>query len=245
MYGYSDSWVTAVTVQTMVFGNMGDDCATGVAFTRNPSTGEKFYYGEFLVNAHGEDVVAGIRTPQPINKESVDPSNPLPSLESVMPVVYKQLAGVFSTLEKHYKDMQDIEFTIERDKLYMLQTRNGKRTAAAAVQIACDMVDEKLIDEKTAILRVAPEQVDQLLHPTLDQKAPKKSVAKGLPASTGAATGGIVFSAKDAEDWAAQGKKVILVRYETSPEDINGMVAAEGILTALGGMTSHAAVVAR
>ena len=245
MYSYSDDWGTAVTVQTMVFGNMGDDCATGVAFTRNPSTGEKLYYGEFLINAQGEDVVAGIRTPQPINQQSVGPSNPLPSLESVMPVVYKELAGVFAILEKHYKDMQDIEFTIERNKLYMLQTRNGKRTAAAAVQIACDMVDEKLIDEKTAVLRVAPEQVDQLLHPTLDPKAPKRSIAKGLPASPGAATGGIVFSAKDAETWAAEGKKVILVRYETSPEDIKGMVAAEGILTALGGMTSHAAVVAR
>ena len=245
MYGYSDDWGTAVNVQAMVFGNMGDDCATGVAFTRNPSTGENFYYGEFLINAQGEDVVAGIRTPQPINKESIDPSNPLPSLENLMPTVYKELAGVFATLEKHYKDMQDIEFTIERNKLYMLQTRNGKRTAAAAVQIACDMVNEGLIDDKTAVLRVGPEQVDQLLHPTLDPKAPKKSIAKGLPASPGAATGGIVFSAKDAEEAAATGKKVILVRHETSPEDIKGMVAAQGILTALGGMTSHAAVVAR
>ncbi|MEI6093499.1 MAG: pyruvate, phosphate dikinase, partial [bacterium] len=245
MHGYDDNWGTSVTVQAMVFGNMGDDCATGVAFTRNPSTGERFHYGEFLINAQGEDVVAGIRTPQPINKASIDPSNPLPTLESIMPVVFKELAGVFDLLETHYKDMQDIEFTIENNKLYMLQTRNGKRTAAAAVQIACDMVDEKLIDEKTAVLRVGPEQVDQLLHPTIDPKAPKKSIAKGLPASPGAATGQVIFSAKDAEEWAAQGKKVILVRHETSPEDIKGMVAAEGILTALGGMTSHAAVVAR
>ncbi|MEI6079939.1 MAG: pyruvate, phosphate dikinase, partial [bacterium] len=245
MHGYSDDWGTAVTVQAMVFGNMGDDCATGVAFTRNPSTGEHAHYGEFLINAQGEDVVAGIRTPQPINKASIDPSNPLPTLESIMPVVFKELAGVFDLLEKHYKDMQDIEFTIERNKLYMLQTRNGKRTAAAAVQIACDMVDEGLIDEKTGVLRVAPEQVDQLLHPTLDPKASKTLIAKGLPASPGAATGQVVFNAKDAEDWAAQGKKVILVRHETSPEDIKGMVAADGILTALGGMTSHAAVVAR
>ncbi len=245
MHCYDDNWGTAVTVQAMVFGNMGDDCATGVAFTRNPSTGERFHYGEFLINAQGEDVVAGIRTPQPINKASIDPSNPLPTLESIMPVVFKELAGVFDLLETHYKDMQDIEFTIENNKLYMLQTRNGKRTAAAAVQIACDMVDEKLIDEKTAVLRVGPEQVDQLLHPTIDPKAPKKSIAKGLPASPGAATGQVIFSAKDAEEWAAQGKKVILVRHETSPEDIKGMVAAEGILTALGGMTSHAAVVAR
>lgn len=245
MHGYDDNWGTAVTVQAMVFGNMGDDCATGVAFTRNPSTGERFHYGEFLINAQGEDVVAGIRTPQPINKASIDPSNPLPTLESIMPVVFKELAGVFDLLETHYKDMQDIEFTIENNKLYMLQTRNGKRTAAAAVQIACDMVDEKLIDEKTAVLRVGPEQVDQLLHPTIDPKAPKTSIAKGLPASPGAATGQVVFSAKDAEEWAAQGKKVILVRHETSPEDIKGMVAADGILTALGGMTSHAAVVAR
>ena len=245
MHGYSDDWGTAVTVQSMVFGNMGEDCATGVAFTRNPSTGEHAHYGEFLINAQGEDVVAGIRTPQPINKASIDPSNPLPTLESIMPTTYKELADVFDLLEKHYKDMQDIEFTIEKNMLYILQTRNGKRTAAAAVNIACDMYDEKLIDEKMAVLRVAPEQVDQLLHPTIDPKAPKTIIAKGLPASPGAATGQIVFNAKDAEEWAAQGKKVILVRHETSPEDIKGMVAAQGILTALGGMTSHAAVVAR
>ncbi|MCX6112445.1 MAG: pyruvate, phosphate dikinase [Proteobacteria bacterium] len=245
MNGYLDEWGTAVTVQSMVFGNMGDDCATGVAFTRNPSTGEHAHYGEFLVNAQGEDVVAGIRTPQPINKASIDPSNPLPTLESIMPAIYKELAGIFDLLEKHYKDMQDIEFTIEKNKLYILQTRNGKRTANAAVNIACDMYDEKLIDDKIAVLRVEPEQVEHLLHPTLDLKAAKISIAKGLPASPGAATGQIVFTAKDAEEWASQGKKVILVRHETSPEDIKGMVAAQGILTALGGMTSHAAVVAR
>ncbi|MFH1222750.1 MAG: pyruvate, phosphate dikinase, partial [Pseudomonadota bacterium] len=244
MHGYSDAWGTAVCVQSMVFGNMGNDCATGVAFTRNPSTGERKYYGEFLVNAQGEDVVAGIRTPQPINKASADGSG-LKSLEELMPVVYKELIAVFELLEKHYRDMQDIEFTIEKNKLYMLQTRNGKRTAAAAVRIACDMMDEKLIDEKTALLRVAPEQIDQLLHPMLDPKSTKRPITKGLPASPGAATGQIIFSAKDAEDWAGQGKKVILVRHETSPEDIKGMVAAQGILTALGGMTSHAAVVAR
>ncbi len=245
MHGYSEDWGTAVNVQAMVFGNMGDDCATGVAFTRNPSTGERYHYGEFLVNAQGEDVVAGIRTPQPINKASIDPTNPLPTLESIMPEVFKELASVFDLLETHYKDMQDVEFTIEKGKLYMLQTRNGKRTAAAAVKIACDMLDEKLIDEKTAVLRVAPEQVDQLLHPTLDPKAKKTKIARGLPASPGAATGQIVFSAKDAEEWANAGKKVILVRHETSPEDIKGMVASQGILTATGGMTSHAAVVAR
>lgn len=245
MHGYSDDWGTAVCVQTMVFGNMGDDCATGVAFTRNPSTGENVYYGEFLVNAQGEDVVAGIRTPQSINKAGQDVDHPLPTLEEVMPSIYKELTGVFSLLEKHYKDMQDIEFTIEKNKLYMLQTRNGKRTAAAAVKIACDMVDEKLITEKDAVLRVSPDQVDQLLHPMIDPEAKKILIAKGLPASPGAATGSIVFNAKDAEEWVKNNKKVILVRHETSPEDIKGMVAAEGILTALGGMTSHAAVVAR
>ncbi|MBN1113710.1 MAG: pyruvate, phosphate dikinase [Oligoflexia bacterium] len=245
MHGFSDDWGTAVNVQAMVFGNMGEDCATGVAFTRNPSTGENKYYGEFLINAQGEDVVAGIRTPQPVNKDSVDPDNPLPSMEEVMPAVYKQLANVFDILEKHYKDMQDIEFTVEKNKLYMLQTRNGKRTAMAAVKIACDMLNEKLINEKEAVLRVAPEQVDQLLHPMIDPKASKTLIAKGLPASPGAATGQIVFTAQDADEWASAGKKVILVRHETSPEDIKGMVAAQGILTALGGMTSHAAVVAR
>ncbi|MGE4543345.1 MAG: pyruvate, phosphate dikinase [Pedobacter sp.] len=236
-------WGTAVNVQAMVFGNMGNDCATGVAFTRNPSTGENYFFGEFLLNAQGEDVVAGIRTPQPIDKDSSD--GHLPSLEEVMPECYQQLLDIRQLLEKHYRDMQDIEFTIEKDKLYMLQTRNGKRTATAAVKIAVDMVAEGLIDKKEAVLRVAPEQLDQLLHPSLDPKACKDIIATGLPASPGAASGEIVFSAEDAENAAKLGLKVILVRIETSPEDIHGMNAAQGILTARGGMTSHAAVVAR
>jgi pyruvate,orthophosphate dikinase len=236
-------WGTAVNVQAMVFGNMGNDCATGVAFTRNPSTGENRFFGEFLLNAQGEDVVAGIRTPQPIDKVSSD--GHLPSLEEVMPDCYQQLLDIRELLEKHYHDMQDIEFTIEKDKLYMLQTRNGKRTATAAVKIAVDMVKEGLIDKKEAVLRVAPEQLDQLLHPSLDPKAAKEIIATGLPASPGAASGEIVFSAEDAENAAKLGLKVILVRIETSPEDIHGMNAAQGILTARGGMTSHAAVVAR
>ena len=236
-------WGTAVNVQAMVFGNMGNDCATGVAFTRNPSTGENYFFGEFLLNAQGEDVVAGIRTPQPIDKDSSD--GQLPSLEEVMPACYQQLLDIRQLLEKHYRDMQDIEFTIEKDKLYMLQTRNGKRTATAAVKIAVDMVAEGLIDKKEAVLRVAPEQLDQLLHPSLDPKACKDIIATGLPASPGAASGEIVFSAEDAENAAKLGLKVILVRIETSPEDIHGMNAAQGILTARGGMTSHAAVVAR
>ncbi len=236
-------WGTAVNVQAMVFGNMGDDCATGVAFTRNPSTGENRFFGEFLRNAPGEAVVAGIRTPQPIDKDSSD--GQLPSLEEVMPECYQQLLDIRQLLEKHYRDMQDIEFTIEKDKLYMLQTRGGKRTATAAVKIAVDMVREGLIDKKTAVLRVAPEQLDQLLHPSLDPRARKEIIATGLPASPGAASGEIVFSAEDAENAAKLGLKVILVRIETSPEDIHGMNAAQGILTARGGMTSHAAVVAR
>jgi pyruvate,orthophosphate dikinase len=236
-------WGTAVNVQAMVFGNMGDDCATGVAFTRNPSTGDNHFFGEFLLNAQGEDVVAGIRTPQPINKSGGDGS--LPSLEEVMPDCYRQLMDIQQTLEKHYRDMQDIEFTIERQKLYMLQTRGGKRTAKAAIKIAADMVREGLISEEEAVLRVAPEQLDQLLHPSLDPKASKEIIATGLPASPGAASGEIVFSAEDAEDAARLGLKVVLVRVETSPEDIHGMNAAQGILTARGGMTSHAAVVAR
>ncbi|PKN12899.1 MAG: pyruvate, phosphate dikinase [Deltaproteobacteria bacterium HGW-Deltaproteobacteria-4] len=236
-------WGTAVSVQAMVFGNMGDDCATGVAFTRNPSTGEKIFYGEFLVNAQGEDVVAGIRTPQPVNKAEGD--GVLPSLEEVMPACYAQLLGIQEILEKHYRDMQDIEFTIEKGKLYMLQTRNGKRTATAAVRVAVEMVKEGLISEKEAVLRVAPEQLDQLLHPSLDPKAKKEIIAKGLPASPGAASGEVVFSADEAEAAAKLNRKVILVRVETSPEDIHGMHAAQGILTARGGMTSHAAVVAR
>ena len=237
-------WGTAVNVQSMVFGNMGDDCATGVAFTRDPSTGEDYFYGEYLVNAQGEDVVAGIRTPQPINKAKHKPGD-LPAMEDVLPDCYEQLAKIREILEKHYKDMQDIEFTIEKHKLYMLQTRNGKRTAKAAVKIAVDMVSEGLINEQEAVMRVAPEQLDQLLHPSLDPDAPKKVVAKGLPASPGAASGEIVFSADAAEEASKIGLKVILVRVETSPEDIHGMHAAQGILTARGGMTSHAAVVAR
>ena len=237
-------WGTAVNVQSMVFGNMGNDCATGVAFTRDPSTGDNYFYGEYLVNAQGEDVVAGIRTPQPINLHQKKPGD-LPAMEEVMPECYSQLAAIRTTLEKHYKDMQDIEFTIEKGKLFMLQTRNGKRTAQAAIKVAVDMVEEGLIDQKTAVLRVAPSQLDQLLHPSLDPKAEKKVIAKGLPASPGAAGGTVVFTADEAEELAKNGKKVILVRIETSPEDIHGMHAAQGILTARGGMTSHAAVVAR
>ncbi|PMP71512.1 MAG: pyruvate, phosphate dikinase [Calditerrivibrio nitroreducens] len=229
-----DDWGTAVNVVAMVFGNMGNDSGTGVAFTRNPSTGEKEFFGEFLINAQGEDVVAGIRTPEPISR-----------LKDEMPGVFAQLEEVYKKLESHYKDMQDIEFTVERGVLYMLQTRSGKRTARAAVKIAYDMYKEGLIDKKTAVLRVAPEQVDQLLHPMIDPKEKYTPIAKGLPASPGAAVGRVVFTADDAESWAAKGEKVILVRDETSPEDIGGMHAAEGILTATGGMTSHAAVVAR
>jgi len=237
-------WGTAVNVQSMVFGNMGNDCATGVAFTRDPSTGENYFYGEYLVNAQGEDVVAGIRTPQPINKAKHKPGD-LPAMEDVLPDCYQQLVQIRAILEKHYKDMQDIEFTIEKHKLYMLQTRNGKRTAQAAVKIAVDMVQEGLIDKEAAVMRVAPEQLDQMLHPSLDPKAPKQVIAKGLPASPGAASGQVVFSADEAEEAAKIGLKVVLVRVETSPEDIHGMHAAQGILTARGGMTSHAAVVAR
>jgi len=229
-----DEWGTAVNVVAMVFGNMGNDSGTGVAFTRNPSTGEKEFFGEFLINAQGEDVVAGIRTPEPISQ-----------LKDEMPKVFAQLEEVYRKLETHYKDMQDIEFTVEKNQLYMLQTRNGKRTAKAAVKIAYDMYEEGLIDKKTAVMRVAPSQVDQLLHPMIDPKEKYKAVAKGLPASPGAAVGKVVFTADDAENMASKGEKVILVRNETSPEDIGGMDAAEGILTATGGMTSHAAVVAR
>ncbi len=238
------TWGTAVNVQSMVFGNMGEDSATGVAFTRDPSTGEKRFYGEFLVNAQGEDVVAGIRTPQPINIAQKGDGD-LPSLEEVMPDIYKQLVEVYQRLEHHYKDMQDIEFTIERGRLWLLQTRTGKRTVRAAIKIAVDMVEEGLIDRETAVLRVDPNQLDQLLHPNLDPLAKKHVIAKGLPASPGAAVGEVVFTADEAEKEANDGKKVILVRVETSPEDIHGMHAAEGILTARGGMTSHAAVVAR
>jgi pyruvate,orthophosphate dikinase len=239
-------WGTAVNVQAMVFGNMGDTSATGVAFTRDPATGEKAYYGEWLVNAQGEDVVAGIRTPQYLTKAAREAANAKPlSMEEAMPVAYGELAQVFELLEKHYRDMQDIEFTVERGKLWMLQTRSGKRTAKAALKMAVDMVAEGLIDEATAIKRVDPMALDQLLHPTLDPQAPRDILTKGLPASPGAAAGAIVLDADTAEKRAERGEAVILVRVETSPEDIHGMHAAKGILTARGGMTSHAAVVAR
>src|SRR5262245_6813641 len=239
-------WGTAVNVQAMVFGNMGEDCATGVAFTRDPSTGANLFYGEYLVNAQGEDVVAGIRTPQLLTVEGkLAQKSDAPAMEEVMPEVFKQLAEVRTKLETHYSDMQDIEFTVQRGKLYMLQTRNGKRTAKAALKIAVDMVREGLIDRKEAVSRIVPASLDQLLHPTLDPKAQRKVIAKGLPASPGAASGKVVFSADEAEKQARAGEKVILVRRETSPEDIHGMHAAEGILTSTGGMTSHAAVVAR
>ncbi len=229
-----DNWGTAVNVQSMVFGNMGEDSATGVAFTRNPSTGENKFYGEFLVNAQGEDVVAGIRTPQEIEK-----------LSDVMPKSFKELMEIQKKLETHYGDMQDIEFTIEKGRLWMLQTRTGKRTTKAALQVACDLLDEKLITESEAILRIHPASLDQLLHPTIDPDSEKKLLTKGLPASPGAASGTIVFTSEEAEVLKQAGKKCILVRIETSPEDITGMVASQGILTTRGGMTSHAAVVAR
>ncbi len=239
-------WGTAVNVQAMVFGNMGETSATGVAFTRDPATGERAYYGEWLVNAQGEDVVAGIRTPQYLTRAARERANAKPlSMEEAMPEAYAELARVFDILELHYRDMQDIEFTVERGKLWMLQTRSGKRTAKAALKMAVDMAGEGLIDEKTAILRVDPMALDQLLHPTLDPQAPRDVLTTGLPASPGAASGKIVLDADTAESWAARGEKVILVRVETSPEDIHGMHAAQGILTARGGMTSHAAVVAR
>ena len=236
MYDIPDSLGTAVNVQSMVFGNSGDNSGTGVAFTRNPANGENKLFGEFLVNAQGEDVVAGIRTPQPISE-----------MAEAFPEVYAQFEKIADTLENHYKDMQDMEFTVEDRKLFMLQTRNGKRTAAAAVKVAVDLVKEGLIDKETAVMRVEPDQINQLLHPVFDadELAKAAPVAKGLPASPGAATGQIAFSADDAAAFAEEGKKVILVREETSPEDLAGMVAAQGILTARGGMTSHAAVVAR
>ena len=246
LHAIPESWGTAVNVQSMVFGNMGDDSATGVAFTRNPSTGERAFYGEWLVNAQGEDVVAGIRTPQNITAlEAKAGGHPGDSLEERMPGCYKDLVRTYENLEKHYKDMQDMEFTIEQGKLWMLQTRNGKRTAAAALKIACDMIDEGLIDEKTALLRLEPKALDQLLHPTLDPKAKKTLLTKGLPASPGGATGIVIFTSDEAVEQKDRGVKTILARVETSPEDILGMVAAQGILTSRGGMTSHAAVVAR
>jgi pyruvate,orthophosphate dikinase len=239
-------WGTAVNVQAMVFGNMGDTSATGVAFTRDPATGTKSYYGEWLVNAQGEDVVAGIRTPQYLTRATREAAGAKPlSMEEAMPAAYAELAAVFELLEAHYKDMQDIEFTVEQGKLWMLQTRSGKRTAKAALKMAVDMVHEGLIDEKTAIRRIDPMALDQLLHPTLDPKATRDVLTRGLPASPGAASGAIVFDADTAEKRAERGDAVILVRVETSPEDIHGMHAARGVLTARGGMTSHAAVVAR
>ncbi len=239
-------WGTAVNVQAMVFGNMGDTSATGVAFTRDPATGERAYYGEYLINAQGEDVVAGIRTPQYLTRAAREAAGAKPlSMEEAMPEAYAELARVFDLLERHYRDMQDIEFTVERGHLWMLQTRSGKRTAKAALKMAVDMVGEGLIDEETAIRRVDPMALDQLLHPTLDPDAPRDVLASGLPASPGAASGKIVLDADTAEQWSQRGEKVVLVRVETSPEDIHGMHAAQGILTARGGMTSHAAVVAR
>jgi pyruvate,orthophosphate dikinase len=242
--GIPGEWGTAVNVQSMVYGNMGDDCGTGVAFTRDPATGNKIFYGEYLINAQGEDVVAGIRTPQPVNEATKSEASQK-TLEEVMPQPYKDLVDIYHKLEQHYKDMQDIEFTIQQGKLWMLQTRNGKRTAAAAVRIAVEMVEEGLIDKNTAINRVEPGQLDQLLHPMFDPDATTNVIAQGLPASPGAATGRIVFHAEDAEAWVEKGEDVILVRIETSPEDIGGMHVAKGILTSRGGMTSHAAVVAR
>ncbi len=243
-----DEWGTAVNVQTMVFGNMGSDSATGVAFTRNPGNGENKFYGEYLINAQGEDVVAGIRTPAPINESSKSEHNKdLVSLEKAMPKIYKELFDIQRRLEKHYHDMQDIEFTIEKGRLFMLQCRIGKRNGPAAVRMSMDMVGEKLIKKEDAIMRVTPSQLDELLHPIIDPKAELsiKPIAKGLPAGPGGANGQVVFSANDAVEWNKQGKKVILVREETNPEDVEGMRAAQAILTARGGMTSHAALVAR
>jgi pyruvate, orthophosphate dikinase len=246
LHNIPEGWGTAVNVQAMVFGNQGNDCATGVAFTRNPSTGDKKLYGEFLINAQGEDVVAGIRTPQEITEVArVEAKSDKPSLEKAMPKAFADLSRIYTKLEKHYRDMQDLEFTVEKGKLWMLQTRSGKRTAKAALKIAVEMANEKLITREEAILRIDPASLDQLLHPMIDPKAQLTVIASGLPASPGAASGEIVFSADAAEDMKALGKKVILVRVETSPEDIHGMHAAEGILTTRGGMTSHAAVVAR
>lgn len=246
LHDIPESWGTAVNVQAMVFGNMGDTSATGVAFTRNPSTGEKQLYGEFLVNAQGEDVVAGIRTPQNITEAArIAAASDKPSLQKLMPDAFQAFVDISERLEKHYRDMQDLEFTIERGKLWMLQTRSGKRTAKAALKIAVEMARDGLISKEEAVARIDPASLDQLLHPTIDPKAARDVIGMGLPASPGAATGEIVFSSSDGEDARAQGRKAILVRIETSPEDIHGMHAAEGILTTRGGMTSHAAVVAR
>jgi pyruvate,orthophosphate dikinase len=236
-------WGTAVNVQAMVFGNMGEDCATGVCFTRDPSTGENIFFGEYLINAQGEDVVAGIRTPQPLSKARAKPGET--PMESAMPEAYSALLEVRRKLERHYRDMQDIEFTVQKNKLFMLQTRNGKRTVSASLRMAVEMANEGLIDRAEAVRRVNPAALDQLLHPTLDPRAHRVLLAKGLPASPGAACGAVVFHADEAESRAAAGEAVILVRNETSPEDIHGMHAARGIVTTRGGMTSHAAVVAR
>jgi len=246
LHNLPESWGTAVNVQAMVFGNMGETSATGVAFTRNPSTGENQLYGEFLINAQGEDVVAGIRTPQEISEAArVAAKSDKPSMETAMPEAFAELVRIYERLERHYRDMQDLEFTVEKGRLWMLQTRSGKRTAKAALKIAVELAQDGLISQEEAITRVDPAALDQLLHPTIDPKAERKILATGLPASPGAASGEIVFSSDEAEALKGQGRKVILVRVETSPEDIHGMHAAEGILTTRGGMTSHAAVVAR
>ena len=241
-------WGTAVTIQAMVFGNMGENCATGVAFTRNPATGENVFFGEWLPNAQGEDVVAGLRTPNPLNNLNKNSDSPnLLSLKDSMPKSYEELDDIQHRLESHYNDMQDIEFTIQNNRLWMLQTRTGQRNGQAAVRMAVEMLEEGMINEKTAIMRVKPEQLDEIMHPMLDAEAEKQSelLAKGLPAGPGGASGQIVFTADEAESWHKKGKQVILVRNETSPEDVHGMFASEAILTARGGMTSHAALVAR
>lgn len=246
LHDISEKWGTAVNVQSMVFGNMGDDCATGVAFTRDPSNGENAFYGEYLINAQGEDVVAGIRTPQRLTiRGKEDTGSKQPAMEETMPEIFAELETVRGQLESHYRDMQDIEFTVQRGKLWMLQTRDGKRTTAAALKIAVDMAEEGLIDRRTAVSRIDPAALDQLLHPTLDPDATRNIISRGLPASPGAACGKVVFTAEEAVKLAGEGEAAILVRIETSPEDIHGMHAAKGILTARGGMTSHAAVVAR
>ena len=246
LHDIPESWGTALNVQAMVFGNMGETSATGVAFTRNPSTGESKLYGEFLINAQGEDVVAGIRTPQDITEDARNESgSDKASMETAMPEAFKELTRIYTQLEKHYRDMQDMEFTIQHNKLWMLQTRGGKRTAKAALRIAVELANEGLINKKEAVMRVDPASLDQLLHPTIDPNAKRDVIATGLPASPGAASGEIVFSSDEAAKLQGDGRKVILVRIETSPEDIHGMHAAEGILTSRGGMTSHAAVVAR
>ncbi|OQW61351.1 MAG: pyruvate, phosphate dikinase, partial [Proteobacteria bacterium SG_bin9] len=246
LHDIPESWGTAVNIQAMVFGNMGETSATGVAFTRNPSTGAKQLYGEFLINAQGEDVVAGIRTPQDITEAARQESgSDKPSMEAAMPEAFKELTRIYTLLERHYRDMQDLEFTVEEGKLWMLQTRNGKRTAKAALRIAVELANEGLISKKDAVARIDPASLDQLLHPTIDPDAKRDVIATGLPASPGAASGEIVFSSDEAAKLKNDGRKVILVRVETSPEDIHGMHAAEGILTTRGGMTSHAAVVAR